>query len=101
MKVYNKVNELLKSLSPNYLGRPLLRTNMSENQWNQINKINKILYEDYKTRRVLLLKRLDVTIQSFKWAERLKVKINNSIKKQKRIYSRNFRIKMMKLLMLL
>jgi hypothetical protein len=65
----------LKDLPPNYLGRPLLQTNMSENQWNQIHKINKILYEDYKIRRDLLLKRLDVTIQSFKWADRLKVLI--------------------------
>ncbi|CAF0883467.1 unnamed protein product [Adineta ricciae] len=73
-KVYAKVSELLKTVSPKYLGRPLIQTNMSENQWNQIHKINKILYEDYKTRRELLLKRLDVTIQSFKWAERLKDK---------------------------
>lgn len=73
-KVHAKVSELLKTLSPKYLGRPLLQTNMSENQWNQIHKINKILYDDYKTRRELLLKRLDVTIQSFKWAERLKDK---------------------------
>jgi hypothetical protein len=57
------------------LGQSLIRTNMSENQWNQIHKVNQILYEDYKIRRELLLKRLDVTIQSFKWAERLKVKI--------------------------
>jgi protein FAM98B len=52
---------------------------MSENQWNQMHKINKILYEDYKTRRELLLKRLDVTIQSFKWADRLKVMIESEI----------------------
>ncbi|CAF3436590.1 unnamed protein product [Rotaria sp. Silwood1] len=73
-KVYGKVSELLKTLSPNYLGRPLLKINMSEKQWSQIHKINKILYDDYKTRRELLLKRLDVTIQSFKWADRLKDK---------------------------
>ena len=46
---------------------------MSENQWNQIYKIHQILYDEYKIRRELLLKRLDVTIQSFKWADRLKV----------------------------
>jgi protein FAM98B len=74
MKVYAKVSELLKNLSPNYLGRPLLRTNMSENQWKQIHRINQILFDDYKTRRELLLKRLDVTVQSFKWADRLKDK---------------------------
>lgn len=79
MKVYAKVSELLKNLSPNYLGRPLLRTNMSENQWNQIHRINQILFDDYKTRRELLLKRLDVTVQSFKWADRLKVTIDISM----------------------
>jgi hypothetical protein len=73
LKVYKKVEELLKSLPPKYLGQSLIKTNMTENQWKQIHKINQILYEDYKTRRVLLLKRLDVTIQSFKWADRLKV----------------------------
>ncbi|CAF4226440.1 unnamed protein product [Rotaria socialis] len=73
-KVYGKVSEVLKTLSPNHLGRPLLKMNMSEIQWKQMHKINKVLYDDYKTRRELLLKRLDVTIQSFKWAERLKDK---------------------------
>ncbi len=73
------MNEILKSLSPNYLGRPLIQMNMSEKQWNQIHRINQILFDDYKTRRELLLKRLDVTVQSFKWAERLKVMIDISI----------------------
>ena len=68
-----KVSELLKTLPPKYLGRPLLHTNMSEKQWSQMHKLNTILYADYRTRRELLLKRLDVTIQSFKWADRLKV----------------------------
>lgn len=76
MKVYGKVSDLLKSLPPNYLGRALLRTNMSEIQWKQIYRINQILYDEYKTRRELLLKRLDVTVQSFKWADRLKVMID-------------------------
>jgi protein FAM98B len=52
---------------------------MSENQWNQIHRINQILFDDYKTRRELLLKRLDVTVQSFKWADRLKVTIDISM----------------------
>jgi len=76
--VYIKVSELLKSLPPKYMGRSLLQTNMSENQWKQIHKLNKMLYEDYKIRRELLLKRLDVTIQSFKWADRLKVIIRSN-----------------------
>jgi protein FAM98B len=40
--------------------------------------INQILCDDFQLRRELLLTRLDVTIQSFKWADRLK-KNNNEI----------------------
>lgn len=40
--------------------------------------INQILCDDFQLRRELLLTRLDVTIQSFKWADRLKKK-NNEI----------------------
>jgi len=95
--VYIKVSELLKSLPPKYMGRSLLQINMSENQWKQIHKLNKMLYEDYKIRRELLLKRLDVTIQSFKWADRLKVRIRS----KKFLFSLKykFRIKMKKLQM--
>jgi len=89
-KVYNKVNELLKSLPANYLGKALIQTNMSEKQWNQIHKINQILYDEYKTRRELLLKRLDVTVQSFKWADRLKV--NRIICSRKKVFVLNMEI---------
>lgn len=41
-------------------------------------QINQILCDDFRLRRELLLTRLDVTIQSFKWADRLK-KNNNEI----------------------
>ena len=34
--------------------------------------INQALCDDFQMRRELLLTRLDVTVQSFKWAERLK-----------------------------
>lgn len=71
--MHAKVSELLKGLPPTYLGQALIKVNLSDKQWNQIQQINKILFDEYKTRRELLLKRLDVTIQSFKWAERLKV----------------------------
>jgi hypothetical protein len=76
------------------MGRSLLQTNMSENQWKQIHKLNKMLYEDYKIRRELLLKRLDVTIQSFKWADRLKVIISS---RNFFFLKYKFRIKMKKL----
>ena len=41
-------------------------------------QINQMLSEDFRMRRELLLTRLDVTVQSFKWADRLK-RNNNEI----------------------
>lgn len=39
----------------------------------RLTEINTVLAEEYAVRRQMLLKRADVTIQSFKWSERAKV----------------------------
>ena len=57
---------------------PLLNALLSTEQWSKLMQINQILCDDFQLRRELLLTRLDVTIQSFKWADRLK-KNNNQI----------------------
>ena len=71
-----KCIELLSNLPKNYLGSPLLNAILDESQWEKLIQINQMLSDDFQMRRELLLTRLDVTIQSFKWAERLKK--NNS-----------------------
>jgi protein FAM98B len=63
---------LLSNLPKNYLGSPLLNAILDESQWEKLIQINQMLSDDFQMRRELLLTRLDVTIQSFKWAERLK-----------------------------
>ncbi len=75
-KIEARINELLKSPKVQaYLGVPLLKANgLTSKQWNALKKINQILNDDFKSRVEMLLKRLDVTAQSFKWAERLKSK---------------------------
>ena len=55
-----------------YLGKPLFNSILNEDQWNKLMIINEQFSEDFQMRRDLLLTRLDVTIQSFKWADRLK-----------------------------
>lgn len=45
---------------------------LSDEQWAKLTEINQTLCDDFQMRRELLLTRLDVTIQSFKWADRLK-----------------------------
>ncbi|XP_074647049.1 protein FAM98A-like [Tubulanus polymorphus] len=73
-KIESKVKELMASLPTDYLGKPLLNCRLSEKQWNHLMSINSALTEEYQLRREMVLKRLDVTIQSFMWSERAKAK---------------------------
>ena len=59
---------------PGQIGKPLLKARLSDKQWEQILKINDSLVLEYQMRREMLLKRLDVTIQSFMWADTAKVR---------------------------
>jgi hypothetical protein len=61
------------SKHPNAIGKPLMKVRLSDKQWDQVHKINTALCDEYKTRREMILKRLDVTIQSFMWSEKAKV----------------------------
>ncbi|XP_059171362.1 protein FAM98A-like [Physella acuta] len=74
-KIETKVKEQL-SLNPDLAGKPLLKSRLSEKQWAQLLAINDFLSDEYRVRRDMLLKRLDVTIQSFKWSELAKNKEN-------------------------
>ncbi|XP_078314757.1 protein FAM98A-like [Crassostrea virginica] len=74
-KVETKVNELV-SKHPGVMSKPLLKARLSDKQWEQIMKINDSLVREYTTRREMILKRLDVTIQSFMWSEAAKKREN-------------------------
>ncbi|VIO88429.1 RIKEN cDNA 2810405J04, putative [Brugia malayi] len=52
--------------------RPLLTASLSDTQWEKIEVLNEKLVQEYRSRILLLLKRLDVTIQSFTWSDRIK-----------------------------
>lgn len=39
----------------------------------QLNKINEFLSKDYRCRRQMMLKRFQVTLESFAWADKQKV----------------------------
>ena len=60
--------------NPDCIGKSLLKVRLSDKQWEHIHKINTALIDEYKTRREMLLKRLDVTIQSFMWSDKAKVR---------------------------
>ena len=57
-------------LTPSLVSQPL-----SGEQWTQLDRINDELTEEYSVRRQMLLTRCDVTVQSFRWSDRVKVLI--------------------------
>lgn len=71
-KVEVKIKEMM-SKNPNQLGKSLMKTRLSDKQWAHILNINNSLSAEYNTRREMLLKRLDVTIQSFMWSDKAKL----------------------------
>lgn len=71
-KFNSKCSQLLSMLPKVYLGKPLLTKMLNQEQWKLLMEINSSLCDDFQMRRELLLTRLDVTVQSFKWADRLK-----------------------------
>ncbi|XP_068729565.1 protein FAM98A-like [Montipora capricornis] len=73
-KIESKVRQLLTKGPKDHLGTPLLAKNPSPKQWSKLDEINTQLNQEYTLRRSMLLKRLDVTIQSFGWSDRAKVK---------------------------
>ena len=56
------------------MSKPLLKASLSNKQWEKVNFINSAMRQEYECRRDMLLKRLDVTIQSFNWSDRAKVR---------------------------
>ncbi|XP_020909413.1 protein FAM98B [Exaiptasia diaphana] len=68
------IRQLLGKLPKDFLGNPLLQKRLGESQWNKVEQINNQLNSEYSLRRQMLLKRLDVTIQSFGWSDQAKAK---------------------------
>ena len=77
-KIESQLIKVLSELPKDYLAQPLLTENLTDKQWEQLMQINQTLANDFQMRRELLLTRLDVTIQSFKWSDIMK-KNNNEI----------------------
>jgi len=67
-KVETKVKESLASLPVQVVGKPLFTGVLSSTQWEILERIHADMKDEYRYRREMLLKRLDVTIQSFQWS---------------------------------
>ncbi|XP_050520554.1 protein FAM98A isoform X2 [Daktulosphaira vitifoliae] len=75
-KIVQKLQEVLKNVPSELIGKPIVCNSFSSKQWDIINNEIDILNEDFTIRRTMLLTRLDVTFQSFQWPDRLKMKKN-------------------------
>lgn len=49
---------------------PLLSTSLSPEQWVKLKKINDVLSSDYTFRRKMMIKRFQVTLESFAWGDK-------------------------------
>uniref|UniRef100_A0A0B8RSM1 Protein FAM98A n=1 Tax=Lygus hesperus TaxID=30085 RepID=A0A0B8RSM1_LYGHE len=79
--MFTKVNSKVQEISNVVVSPPLFTGKLTDSQWAMLEKVNKDLQEQYENRRKMLLKRLDVTIQSFQWSERMKGKENDIAEK--------------------
>ncbi|XP_023677323.1 protein FAM98A isoform X2 [Paramormyrops kingsleyae] len=70
--IEKKLKEALSKVPPTHIGKPLLKRPLGPVHWEKIEAINQALVNEYDVRRKMLLKRLDVTVQSFGWSDRAK-----------------------------
>uniref|UniRef100_A0A8C0WHQ4 Protein FAM98B n=1 Tax=Castor canadensis TaxID=51338 RepID=A0A8C0WHQ4_CASCN len=76
-QVESKVKDILSKVQKNHVGKPLLKVNLNPEQVEKLESISHALSCEYESRRLMLVKRLDVTVQSFGWSDRAKVKTDN------------------------
>ncbi|XP_077352244.1 protein FAM98A [Festucalex cinctus] len=75
--IEKKLKEATSRVPPNHIGEPLLKKPFGPVHMEKIEAINQALVNEYEVRRKMLLKRLDVTVQSFGWSERAKTHAGN------------------------
>ncbi|XP_038071723.1 protein FAM98A-like [Patiria miniata] len=78
-QIEQSIRERLGSMGTEGAGKPILKKQLTEQQWAKLGKINDRMRKEYSLRRQMLLKRLDVTIQSFQWGERIKGKMQDDL----------------------
>ncbi|CAL1271694.1 unnamed protein product [Larinioides sclopetarius] len=81
--VFSEIEEKVKehiAKDPEVLPPPALEESFSAEQWDTLSDLYKDFLQDYQVRRELLLTRLEVTIQSFKWGEGSKGKENEILR---------------------
>ncbi|KAJ8290263.1 hypothetical protein GJAV_G00010640 [Gymnothorax javanicus] len=78
--IETKISNILAKVPKEHVGKPVFKSSINEKQWAELEKLNGVLSADYECRRRMLIKRLDVTVQSFSWSDRAKHQIDNMAK---------------------
>ncbi|XP_064177888.1 protein FAM98B [Anguilla rostrata] len=78
--IETKISNILERIPKEHIGKPVLKSSIGGEQWAELEKINTVLSAEYECRRRMLIKRLDVTVQSFSWSERAKDQIDSMAK---------------------
>lgn len=77
-KITSRLDETMKTIpdADKRIGKPLFnpKNPLNDAQWTLVAKIQQEFDNEYNLRRKMLMTRLDVTIQSFKWSDRIKGK---------------------------
>ncbi|XP_029030995.1 protein FAM98A [Betta splendens] len=78
--IEKKLKEALSHVTTNHVGEPLMKKSLGPVHLEQIEAINQTLVNEYDMRRKMLLKRLDLTVQSFGWSDRAKMRADRLLK---------------------
>nr|XP_039268583.1 protein FAM98A-like [Styela clava] len=76
----NKLKEQISLCPQDHLSTPIIKKKLGPIHWEKLEILKIALQKEYETRRSMLLKRLDVTINSFNWSERAKSNLDNVAK---------------------
>jgi hypothetical protein len=79
-KINTRLNETLRTIpqGEKRLGKPLFvpKKPLTDDQWKKLERIHHELDTEYDLRRKMLLTRLNCTVQSFKWSDKIKTDKN-------------------------
>ncbi|CAG9137101.1 unnamed protein product [Plutella xylostella] len=73
-KLETKLKDTIQKEGDNLVGKPLYNKALTEKQWRELETAFAEMSKEYKLRRETLITRLECTIRSFEWSDRLKCK---------------------------
>ncbi|KAM3968685.1 protein FAM98A [Aphomia sociella] len=73
-KLEAKLRDTIQKEGDQLVGKPLFNKALTDKDWKKLETTYTEMFEEYRLRRETLITRLECTIQSFEWSERLKSK---------------------------